>query len=307
MLYGNKSIKKEIIEKAHNIAKQRGYILIFAANVGSISRGLQTLDSDCDVRFLYLKSLKNNKVMYPDKCKEEEIVYRYKEDSDEFVFDTVAFWDMTAFLQLLINPSINGVFSKNYGLYYFVEQTLLSPYTWDPYGIQQKLYNLIEMVYSKEWGLKYNLGLINKTYIEGEIVLKDYIHCAMMAMSMKYINKFNRPAPIHISTLLSIEDDSRIVDIVRNLLNELENKTKEFYEINQFKRHRTKKQLYANRNYELDRYICHQISVVKSQVAGEQFETDIIYKEEIIKKMYDIIERALNEPIIIGVSDGEKY
>ncbi len=74
MLYGNNEINKKILEEITLCEMDQGIKVIYGANVGGISKGLQYKDSDYDTRFLYINRDFPEKIYEPQNIIEKEII-----------------------------------------------------------------------------------------------------------------------------------------------------------------------------------------------------------------------------------------
>lgn len=221
MFYGKEVTWKEILKHAEAIAEEQGMILVYGATMGSISRGIPALDSDYDIRFLFLKKDNPMKVWDPKKCLESDIVYRYFRDKNHrtdiditYVYDRMAFWELTSFLQLLVEPQIGTETWDKNGLYYVVEHTFLSPYTWDPYGIQQKVMPFIYRYAKPEYSVNHFREMIEKAYNNelknGKMGAKDYLDALWAALSLQWIRKNGGPSPVDFGVLLTSVEESDV-------------------------------------------------------------------------------------------------
>ena len=54
MLFGTEELQKKLMEEVMACEKEKHMKVVYGALVGSISKGLQLIDSDYDTRFLYI-------------------------------------------------------------------------------------------------------------------------------------------------------------------------------------------------------------------------------------------------------------
>lgn len=206
MLFGNEHIQKELLNEVAICERERGFKVIFGAMVGSISKGLQYYDSDYDTRFLYVNKDFPDKIFIPDEIEEKEIIYRkYFKDTP---YEWIPFWEFSSFLQFLVNPMIDKKFSV--GLYNVVGWTFLSPYIYDPYGIQNKILPLIQKLFYSDYSIEYHKDWLESFDLNNDtVVAKDYVYALHSALTIDWINKYNEYPPIYMRTLLSLKPDLR--------------------------------------------------------------------------------------------------
>lgn len=214
MLYGSRQTKAIILKKAREIAEEKGWTLLFGANVGSISQGLERYDSDYDTRFLYFDPATPDDSRALAAISEDRLIYRYEPENQTLFYDRIAFWDITAFLHFLCWPQIEGTVS--YGLYNVVPWTFLSPYTWDPYGIGGKLVPLMRCIFHPDWGISFYRSFITEHSRpeDQDVELREYLLNIRAAMSIQWIRRFQAFAPIHFSSLLAVSEDRKIQNYV---------------------------------------------------------------------------------------------
>lgn len=293
MLFGSESFIKKVLKDAHMFAEENGVKLIYGAMVGSISKGLQNYDSDYDTRFLYINNDFPERIICPNDVKEIEIVKRYYPE-DELPYEWIPCWEATSFFQFLNNPSIDGKISA--GLYNVVGWTMLSPYTWDPYGLQAKIVPLINKNVKEKYLLDYNLELINKYYnYLDDIVLKDYLYSIYSAAAIKWIVQMHTFPPIYYMTLFKIFDDDKLKEETIQLLNEL-------YQggsLEERVRHSSHFNVCTKHREALDTFIEDMISLAKDELnATIDCSDNVIQNTDLI---YQIINASIREYKIKGV------
>ena len=212
MLFGTEELQKKLMEEVMACEKEKHMKVVYGALVGSISKGLQLIDSDYDTRFLYINENFPNPILYPDKLPEKEVIYR--KYLGNTCFEKIPFWEMTSFLQYMIYPSINGKFST--GLYNVVGWTYLSPYVWDPYGLQNKLLPLIQKFFFKDYYIDYHKTILDNILEEqnGVVIAKEYLNILYSALAIDYADKYNHFPPVYMRTLSQCISDeiSQVVD-----------------------------------------------------------------------------------------------
>ncbi len=299
MLFGNKEMQENIQKEIAVCEKELGITVIFGANVGGISKGLQYKDSDYDTRFLYIEDDFPEKIRFPEKVAEKEIIYRkYFEDTP---YEWIPFWEFSSFMQFLINPSIDYKFSA--GLYNVVGWTFLSPYSYDPYGIQMKIFPLIQKLFHKEICIAYHKKFMESFSLDGEtIVAKDYIYALHSALSINWMDKYNEYPPIYMRTLLA--DVPEIYDEVCNAINKFQFEAGEFVNSSSNgKLHDTHYKIMTNHIPVVDDYL----EMTKRK--WRHFKESNLTEEEanrnaiIIKEIYNIVKTSVfSEEKVKGVN-----
>lgn len=206
MIYGTASVQNELIDTAIDFAKNNNLLLIYGATIGSISKGINFPNSDYDARFLYLEKNNLGKIYIPWSTPEEKLHFKYRSENgrlknNKVLDDCLPFWEATSFFQFLKRPSYNQQISL--GLYNTFAWTLLSPYSYDPYGLQMKLLPLINTVYNANWQFEWYKSILNKYELleEMELSWKDYLNALHAALAMAYIKDKKEFAPIYLPEL----------------------------------------------------------------------------------------------------------
>lgn len=169
MLFGPKSLRDEFVRDIEIFSEKEEIIPIFATVLSSIACGTQTKGSDYDARGLYIEK-DSTKRYDPRLCKESELRKRFYPE-EEKLYDWIGMWEYSSFFQFLATPSFQGDFSE--GLYRNVPLTLYSPYTWDPYGIIQKIDPFVRECYNPLYMTKSCLKEFYRFY-HGKAI--DYFH-----------------------------------------------------------------------------------------------------------------------------------
>lgn len=217
MLYGTLEQQKEVLDEAQAYAEKEGLKLIFGAMVGSVSKGMQYANSDYDTRFLYLRDDFPDKICVPSQMREDELVKRYYPEGK--IFEWIPFWEATSFLQFLHEPSFKDDFSV--GLYNIVGWTLQSPYIWDPYGIQNKIMPLVNLIFRKDYEIAYHRTILKryKNDMDKEsVITRVYLDSVHAAATIEWCNRYNQQPPIDLKTLLYGLDRADICDETQDIL-----------------------------------------------------------------------------------------
>jgi len=311
MLFGMESNWKQMLNHAQEIAKEKNFEIVYAATMGSISRGIPAIDSDYDIRFLYIKKDFPEVKYNPKECKEEDIIYRFFRDAEHktdinicYTYDRMAFWELTAFLNLLVEPQIGTETRNREGLYYVVEHTFLSPYTWDPYGIQQKVLPFIYKYSKSEYVNIYCQRLKAKVNDDKHIYAKQYIDAVWASLCLKWIEEYGSPAPIDFETLVTVINDKEVREYIKWwTYNTIENCNKEFIETENKVRGFTRKNVICERDSVIDRILRSENDI------SSTYGRDLVKKESLkvqyeqIDMLIDAIAHGIKQvPEVLGIS-----
>lgn len=291
MLFGNENIRKELLNEVAICEKEQGFKVIFGAMVGSISKGLQYYDSDYDTRFLYINKDFPQRIFVPDEIEEKEIIYR--KYFDDTPYEWIPFWEFSSFLQFLINPMIDGKFST--GLYNVVGWTFLSPYIYDPYGILNKIFPIIQKIFYKDYSIEYHKDLLESFDLDREkIVAKDYVYALHSALTIDWISKYNEYPPIYMRTLLSL--DSSLTEEVEVLWKTARKEAREYIISKGSKQlYESHYNVYIHHVERIDKYIEYVKSFVKDFKGTRMPETLKNDYRNKVQLIYDIVERLMRD------------
>lgn len=289
MLYGNIELQKEVLQEVNQYAKQEGIKPIFGAMVGSISKGLQYPDSDYDTRFLYLREDFPEKICKPVHMKEEELVKRYY--PKDRVYEWIPFWEATSFFQFLTMPSFLNDFSV--GLYNIVGWTMMSPYIWDPYGLQSRLMPLIHKIFHPEYEIAYHRGVLEK--YSGEwgaesVIVKSYLYSVHAAATIEWSLKFREQPPVDLQILLCGLKRYEVWKEAEKILEDARKTAQKRYEEQTIDLHKSHFSVMTPYNAVIERYIREMIGCCQG---NNPAESDRSHDEEILESIYDIIWRSV--------------
>lgn len=299
MLYGDKEIQERIQNEIAICEKERGIKVIYGAIVGGISKGLQHKDSDYDTRFLYIEKDFPEKIFEPEKVAEKEIIYRKYFDGTPF--EWIPFWEFSSFMQFLINPSIDHKFST--GLYNVVGWTFLSPYNYDPYGIQMKILPLIQKIFHKDYCIAYHKDLLESFPLKEEnVFVKKYMYALHAALSINWMYKYNEYPPVYIKTLLA--DEPHMYDEVCKQIKSCQNEAAAFVDkSSEVKLHNTSTTLMMKHLDIVDEYLDMTKKKLESFQVRNLTEEDKVKRLDIIKRIYNIVDLTLcSEEKVKGVN-----
>ena len=293
MLYGTNRIQKQLLDEVKQCEKEKGIKVIYGALVGSISKGIQCVDSDYDTRFLYINKDFPQNILCGEYLPEENVIYRrYLEDT---CFEKIPFWEFSSFLQYLAMPSIEGKFST--GLYNVVGWTFMSPYSWDPYGIGNKILPIIQKSFCKDYFLDYHKQILGKNKCHGKKVnAKIYLNELYSALAIDWVNRYNEFPPVCIDTLLyNVEKD--IIDKTRELVSKLREKTqKKVRNANEIDLlHGLSDDVVVDRVTTLDCYMEKMLNDVMWQELKRLEPYEILEIQKDLNYIYSIIQKSICE------------
>ncbi len=300
MLFGYQ-YEKKVLDDAMRFAEENDMKLLYGAMVGGISKGLQNFDSDYDTRFLYIKKDFPQKMYEPEKCKESALIKRYYPEEDE-LYEWIPFWELTSFFSYLENPILDGKFSI--GLFGVVLWTMMSPYVWDPYGLQNKLVPYINTFFSKYYAVKYYLMQIENQMSMGnekQILLKRYLYAVHAACSIEWVIKNATMPPVYLRTLyLTAQNDNvekEIEKLIATMHGEADKLLGVSKEIKQM--HQTHATILTGKNEILEDYIN------RVRIQGEEFllnysQADNKCKSNIMQ-IISLVDQSLHEKEVNGI------
>jgi len=198
-------VRSEILSRIQKAEREHGVRVLLAVESGSRAWGFESPNSDYDVRFIYA----NRPNWYLSVNLED------KRDVIEYpIIDEIDMngWDVRKALRLFArsNPA-------------FVE-SIQSPIVYLERGnFAADVRRLLPSVYSCIRGVHHYRSMARtnyRGYLKGELVpLKKYFYVLRPLLSVRWLERYGRPAPIEFEKLLHLIDDQRtlLVDI-KNLL-----------------------------------------------------------------------------------------
>lgn len=308
MLFGNKEFTEKFIEDVLNVAKKKGLKVVYGSLIGSLPQGIQCYDSDYDSVFLYIREDFFEKIVDADKSTYEEVLYRFYPEDSLCVWDSITYRELSSFLGFLNNPSIQGE-NRDYGLYYYFAEVFMSPYTWDPYGLQMKILPLIQKCYNHKMMITAFLNRIKllegKGYCDigkaGIYNYKFYLRRALYTFFLEWVLQNRTFAPTYIDTVLSVSQNVDAVIEYKKLLQifrELDVKNCNEMKLTIIK------EAHLSLEVEENTIIENYIKKIKDQ-ADYVLKNEMCYSEvnvrEYIELMIKIIRSTLNEEPVKGV------
>ncbi|ABO22471.1 nucleotidyltransferase domain-containing protein [Shewanella loihica] len=192
------NIKKEILRRIRNAEKEHNVKVLYAVESGSRAWGFESPNSDYDVRFIYAHP-KDWYVSVDLEYKRDVIEYEIVDEID------INGWDIRKALQL---------FSKSNPA--FVEWIQSSIVYVDDHSFAKGARQLLDTVYSVEKGI-YHYRSMAKTnyrgYLKEEIVpIKKYFYVLRPLLSIMWLEKYQKPAPIEFVKLRTLIPTGSTID-----------------------------------------------------------------------------------------------
>lgn len=301
MLFGGEKIQTDIVRDALAFAEEKGFLLIYGAMVGGCSKGLQYPDSDYDTRFLYLD--KNEKRIFsPWQEKEATLKHRKYFDDTVSPYEWIPLWEATSFFQFLKNPSFDGKLSL--GLYNIIGWTLQSPYTWDPYGLSEKVMPLVNAVFRKDYYIPFHVEEIYRFWNATDDILleKHYMYAVYEALCILYADKYNSFPPVYMKTLIMMLLEEKESDDILKMIHSAQNTAEEYCAAG-----KSKKMHDSHYFGRLKRDLKYDSIINGALAKAKNVKTISISDEELdkqINRIYRIIEESIcREQKVIKVSD----
>ena len=193
-------MRQEIINKLNEIEKKERVKIIYAIESGSRAWGFESIDSDYDVRFIYVRK------------KEDYLCLDEKSDVIELPIDEVfdiSGWDIKKALRLLYksNPSLLEWFASPI-VYKETKEASYIREVIPLYFSQKKLYHHYQKM------AKTLLKYINKE----KVPVKKYLYILRCILSSQYIVHNKKQPPIEIERLIECELPNELREDINKLL-----------------------------------------------------------------------------------------
>jgi len=196
-----RDIKKEILEKLEEIEQQENVKVLYAVESGSRAWGVESPDSDYDVRFVYVRT------------KEDYLSLQEKRDVIEWQLDEVLDingWDLR---KTLIQ------FRKgNATLFEWAD----SPVVYKTTDAWEQISKVGKKYFSKKVALYHYYGTANSTFcqfLQGEEVkYKKYIYALRPLLACKYIEQYETIPPVKFEDLLKQQLPKELSDEIQTML-----------------------------------------------------------------------------------------
>ena len=193
-------MRKEIINKLNEIEKKEHVKIIYAVESGSRAWGFESVDSDYDVRFIYVRR------------KEDYLCLDEKSDVIELPIDEVfdiSGWDLKKALRLLYksNPSLLEWFASPI-VYKETKEASYIKEVIPFYFSSKKLYCHYKTM------AKTHLKYVDKE----QIPVKKYLYILRCILSSQYIIDYKKQPPIEIERLIEYELPEKLKEDMNQLL-----------------------------------------------------------------------------------------
>ena len=196
-----RDIKKEILEKLAEIEQKENVKVLYAVESGSRAWGVESPDSDYDVRFVYVRT------------EEDYLSLQEKRDVIEWQLDEVLDingWDLR---KTLIQ------FRKgNATLFEWAN----SPVVYKTTDAWEQISKVGKKYFSKKVALYHYYGTANSTFcqfLQGEEVkYKKYIYALRPLLACKYIEQYETIPPVKFEELLKQQLPKELSDEIQTML-----------------------------------------------------------------------------------------
>lgn len=196
-----RDIKKEILKKLEEIEQQEKVKVLYAVESGSRAWGVESPDSDYDVRFVYVRTI------------EDYLSLQEKRDVIEWQLDEVLDingWDLR---KTLIQ------FRKgNATLFEWAN----SPVVYKSTDAWEQISEVGKKYFAKKTALNHYYGTANSTFcrfLQGEAVkYKKYIYALRPLLACKYIEQYENIPPVKFEDLLKQSLPKELMDEIQIML-----------------------------------------------------------------------------------------
>ncbi len=196
-----RNMKKIICEKLKEIENKENVKIILAVESGSRAWGFESIDSDYDVRFIYVR--KTNDYL---KLEDARDVIEWQLDD---VLD-INGWDLKKALKL--------IYKSNPSIFEWLSSPIIYKETEEAYWLR----NVAKKYFSTKTSIYhyYNMAKGNyRMYLQEEnIRLKKYFYVLRPILAASYVEKNNKQAPMEFLDLMNLELPDNLKKIVENLL-----------------------------------------------------------------------------------------
>lgn len=196
-----RDIQKEILEKLEEIEVRENVKVLHAVESGSRAWGVESPDSDYDVRFIYMRS--------------KEDYFRLDEVKD------VIEWQLDEVLDINgwdIKKTLIQFHKGNATLFEWAN----SPVVYKTTGIWENIYKECRQYFSKKVALCHYYGTANSTYrqylMEEQVRYKKYIYALRPLLACRYIEDNGSIPPVRFDELLLQKLDDGLYDEIMRML-----------------------------------------------------------------------------------------
>lgn len=192
----------KIVKKLGEIEKQSNITIVYACESGSRAWGFASPNSDYDVRFIFVRNLKEYLTIYDKK---DTIELPIENDLD------FSGWDIRKYL-LHLHKS-NGV----------MFEWLQSPIVYnESNGFKSKSLSFMEQYFRPKATMNHYLGLTKRTFLgfegKSKVKIKKYFYILRPILAARFIYDNKTVPPMEFNKLL---DSSKTIMPVSNLVKEL--------------------------------------------------------------------------------------
>lgn len=298
MLFGSEEQRKLVLETAERYAESMGVKLIFGAMVSSVSKNCHYPDSDYDAVFLYLKADFPERTYRLSEETERQLIKKYYAEDE--VFECIPLWEATSFLHRLAEP-----FYKMDANWYHVNWVLMSPYTWDPYGIQNRLTPLLNRIFERKDEIAYRKEELRaqRENLEQEYAgVKRYMRAVHAAATIEWCLEYPECPPVDLQALLYGLNRESVWEEIEGVLERARDDARKYAEP-AFSRGVAKRDFHRPAivtpyHPALVEYIDGIAERADGTAVPERYTQE--EREAVVKRMYQIIRRSVcrNEPLI---------
>ncbi|WP_454834627.1 nucleotidyltransferase domain-containing protein [Pseudomonas lini] len=201
----SKAVQEEVRDRLRRAEDEHDVKVLLAVESGSRAWGFASPNSDYDARFIYV----NNPEWYLSVGLEEQrdvIEYPIIDDMD------INGWDLRKALRLF--------WKSNPGFVEWVQSTIIYEHSG---SFHERAKELLPLVYSVESGI-YHYRSMAKTnyrgYLQGpQVPLKKYFYVLRPLLSVRWLEQFDKPAPIEFDKLREVIDgESELQQAIDDLL-----------------------------------------------------------------------------------------
>jgi predicted nucleotidyltransferase len=190
-------MRKEIINKLKEIEKREHVKIIYAIESGSRAWGFESVDSDYDVRFIYVRE------------KEDYLCLDEKSDVIELPIDEVfdiSGWDIKKALKLLYksNPSLLEWFA--------------SPIVYKETKEASYIREVIPLYFSQKKSYHHYQNMAKTLLNIEKVPVKKYLYILRCILSSQYIIHNKKQPPIEIERLIECELPNELREDINQLL-----------------------------------------------------------------------------------------
>jgi predicted nucleotidyltransferase len=202
-------MRKKIQEYLFEIERQKGISILYACEAGSRVWGFPSVDSDYDVRFIYMKHpvIEHYLALNVENMRD---VVEYKNE-EPFDFDG---WDLRKSLKLLkkCNPSLYEWLEAPEEFVYWKDADFVKMMK----EVMPKYYSYPALCYHYLHMAKGNY----RDYLQGEEVWrKKYFYVLRPMLAVMYLMEFNKVPPLHFEDLVEATVyPGKVYDAIRALL-----------------------------------------------------------------------------------------